>query len=218
MTLTAHAQFRKSDYAPALIETTFPGGSTGAWTVMLWELAPISSLPTDTFSLSAIPTVPGVAEERGWHAKDLSGHVNYPVYWAGAKVDTATVVMGPESSASNAKEVPLFVEQLGFRSKVHEVLGESCTLAEYTSDDPKPSLSVFSGLPMSRGALAAKLRALGPIGAAAPVSSPIGPGESVVLDDGSMVAGFALRDATVLVHTGSSTAFADAVASLERVR
>jgi hypothetical protein len=218
MKLTAHAQFRKSDYAPALIERTYAGSSSDRWEVLSWDVVPISSVPSGTFSLSSLPFGKELPAESAWSLADLPRSAAYRAYWAGSAVGSATILTGPLSGGTDPKMGALIKQQTRFHSPLNAILGESCTAAEYVGDDPKASVTVLSGSRLPDSALAEKIRARDVRHDVATIAPSEGIGWQTTLADGSVVAGVQRTDATLVVHAGDAHTLQLALEQLKPIR
>ena len=214
--LSARALFRIPDYRPALLERSYPGGATTYWEVLKWEVVPESDIATDTFDVASIGQ-PGMLEGNIWYPKDLAANVDYPVYWAGPKLGTRTVMMSSDGALGDTPN-PLFFETINGSSALDIALGKSRTYIEYTASD-SATVTVTSSAPLSQQALAGRLGSLGTAGGSEGArASAIGTATIVTSPDSTQYAWIALDDTTVVVATSDSDAMNEALRRLKLTR
>jgi hypothetical protein len=214
--LSARALFRIPDYRPVLIERAYPGGATTRWEALTWEIIAESDVPTNTFDVASVGQ-PGLPEENIWYPKDLATAVDHPVYWTGPKLGERAMMTSSDCAADETAD-PMFFEVVNGHATLDVALGLPRVYAEYTAADCA-TVTVSTGAPMSRSALAGKLDGLRtPGGSSATRPSAIGSATVVTSPDGMQHAGIALGDATVVVTTSDPEAMAKALQELKAAR
>lgn len=207
---SARALLRKSDYRPALIEHSYPGGAQTRWEVLEWQVTSPAELDADLFDPTGLAE-PGLPEIRAWYEDQLSEETSHPVYSAGAAVGKYGILEYEEAQAT-------YVCYRLFDSPVDMLLGQDRVAAEYMDlDAGKVAVSVSTTGAIAAEDLQDSLSALKPKETAA-VAVRSGTATVHALKDGSTLAVLAVPEATVVVYSAERELVLEALRGLTRMR